>query len=46
MEKVRITDSISETLFINIPMKAGEHTRPDGILKDPFFRAARQDAGL
>ncbi|WP_321529911.1 class I SAM-dependent methyltransferase [uncultured Desulfuromonas sp.] len=36
MEKVRITDSISETLFINIPMKAGEHARLDGILKDPF----------
>jgi O-methyltransferase involved in polyketide biosynthesis len=36
MEKVNITDSISETLFINIPVKANENRRPAGILKDPF----------
>lgn len=36
MEKVTITDHISETLFINIPMKAKESEQPQGILKDPF----------
>ncbi len=36
MEKVNITNSISETLFINIPMKSQEHQRTNGILKDPF----------
>lgn len=36
MEKVAITDNISETLFINIPMKAKENNRSQGILKDPF----------
>ena len=36
MEKVIVTDSISKTLFINIPAKAKENRLPAGILKDPF----------
>ncbi len=36
MEQIHITDAISETLFINIPMKAAEHRRPDGVLNDPY----------
>jgi O-methyltransferase involved in polyketide biosynthesis len=36
VEKVTITDNISETLFINIPIKAMENDHPRGILKDPF----------
>lgn len=36
MEKAAITDHISETLFINISMKARENGQPGGVLKDPF----------
>lgn len=36
MEKAVVADSISETLFINIPIKAGEGSRANGILHDPF----------
>lgn len=36
MIDVNIRDAVSETLLINIPMKAGESKRSDGILKDPF----------
>lgn len=36
MEKVTITDSISQTLFINIAMKAYENQQPDRILEDIF----------
>ena len=36
MEKATITNDVSKTLFINIAMKAYEHERADGILKDQF----------
>ena len=36
MEKVDLADHVSETLLINIPVKAKEHARADGILNDPF----------
>jgi methyltransferase (TIGR00027 family) len=35
MEKITIKGDVSETLFINIPMKAMESEHPKGILKDP-----------
>lgn len=36
VEKVTIANDVSETLFINIAMKAYEHERANGILKDQF----------